>query len=127
MDWVLEFGANVVVAVQQVHGPVLDTIFRAITFLGDERFFLVLLSVIFWSVDFRVGVEIAVTLLLSSFLQVNLKDFFHMPRPFEFDSRVIKLTSADGYGLPSGHTQSATLKLLSVRFLYLNGRECQSW
>ena len=109
MDQVLEFGANVIVAVQQVHGPVLDSIFYAITYLGDEQFFLVLLSAIFWIVDFRLGVEIAIVLLLSSFLHVGLKDLLHQLRPFQVDSRVLKLANADGYGLPSGHAQSATV------------------
>jgi len=118
MDPVLEFGNDLIVAIQQVHGPVLDSIFRAVSLLGDEQFFLVLLSAIFWSVNFRLGVEIAIVISLSSFLHTSLKDLFHQPRPFEVDSRVLKLDSttpwtgevgASGYGLPSGHTQNATV------------------
>jgi hypothetical protein len=42
---------------------------------------------------------------LSFYLNAWAKDFFAQPRPFEIGD-VLRLSRADGYGLPSGHAQS---------------------
>lgn len=106
MESILQWGIDLIISIQQIHGPVLDSIFRAITFMGEEEFYLLLLPLIFWCVDFGLGARLAILFLLSSWLNVNLKDLFHQPRPFDLDQSVM-LSSADGYGLPSNHAQSA--------------------
>ena len=97
---------DVIRAVQTVHGPVLDGLFKAITFMGDEEFFLILVPMMFWCVDFAVGARLAFAFLLSTYANTGLKGLFAHPRPFELDVTV-KLRDAQGYGLPSGHSQSA--------------------
>ena len=74
----------------------------------EEEFFLILLPLIFWCVDFAVGVRLAFAFLLSPYVNTVLKDLFAHPRPFELDPTV-KLHDAEGYGLPSGHSQSAVV------------------
>jgi hypothetical protein len=46
--------------------------------------------------------------LLSTYAKEGLKDLFAHPRPFELDPTV-KLHEAEGYGLPSGHSQTAVV------------------
>jgi membrane-associated phospholipid phosphatase len=106
MEALLQWGIDLIVAIQQIHGPALDSIFRAITFMGEKEFYLLLLPFLFWCVDVRMGTRLAVLFLLSTYLNTNLKDLFQQPRPFELDPRV-QLSSAEGHGLPSGHSQSA--------------------
>ena len=108
MEALLEWGIHLIVVIQQIHGPVLDSIFRAITFMGGEEFYLLLLPLLFWCVDFGLGARLAVLFLLSSYLNTDLKDLFQQPRPFDLNPSV-RLSPVEGYGLPSGHAQSAVV------------------
>ena len=108
MDAILQWGIGFINIVQQIHGPVLDSIFRIITFLGTERFYLLLLPLIFWCVDFGLGARLAVILLLSVYFNFGLKDLLQQPRPFDIDPSV-QLSDTQGYGLPSGHAQSSVV------------------
>ena len=108
MEAILQWGVDSIVTIQQIHGPTLDAIFRGITYLGGEEFYLFLLPLLFWCVDFRLGARLAVLFLLSSFLNVGLKDAFKQPRPFDLEPSV-GLSEVEGYGLPSYHSQSAVV------------------
>jgi len=108
MDAIWQWGIDLIHTIQLVHGPALDTIFKAITFLGNEEFFLILLPLVVWCVDFAVGARLAFAFLLSCYANTGIKDIFAHPRPFELDATV-KLHEASGYGLPSGHSQSAVV------------------
>lgn len=108
MEVLLPWGIDLIVAIQQIHEPVLDSIFRTITFIGGEESYLFLLPLLFWCVDFGLGARLAVLFLLSSYLNTDLKDLFQQPRPFDLDPSV-RLSLAEGYGLPSGHAQSAVV------------------
>ncbi|MFC1847411.1 phosphatase PAP2 family protein [Chloroflexota bacterium] len=106
MEAILQWGIGFINIVQQIHGPALDSIFRIITFLGTERFYLLLLPLIFWCVDFGLGARLAVILLISTYFNFGLKDILQQPRPFDIDPSV-QLSDAQGYGLPSGHAQAS--------------------
>ncbi|MFC1893785.1 phosphatase PAP2 family protein [Chloroflexota bacterium] len=108
MEALLQWGIDLIVAIQQFHGPVMDSIFRIITFLGTERFYLLFLPLIFWCVDSGLGARLAILVLFSSYLNLGLKDLFQQPRPFDINPSV-QLYEAEGYGLPSGHAQTSTL------------------
>lgn len=108
MEAVLQWGLDLIIAIQQLHGPVLDAIFVGITSLAAEEFYLFLVPLFFWCVDFGFGARLAVFFLASSYLNICLKDLFQQPRPFHLDASV-QLASAEGYGLPSQHAQSAVV------------------
>jgi len=126
MDAVLQWGVNLIVTIQQIHGPTLDSLFRIITFVGDENFYLLFLPLLLWCVDFRMGARLAILFLLSSYLNICLKDLFQQPRPFDINPNV-GLSPEEGYGLPSYHAQSALIVWggLSVwahkRWLWITG------
>jgi len=65
-------------------------------------------------VDSRLGAHFAILYLFSNYIHIGLKDLLQQPRPSDIDSRVLQLSHAEGYGLPSGHTQSATVVLGSI-------------
>ncbi len=108
MENLLQSGLHLIVAVQQVHGPVLDSLFLTITSVGAEEFYLLLIPVLFWCVDLGLGARIGFFLLFSGYLNTYLKDLFQQPRPFDLEPSV-QLAPAEGYGLPSGHAQSAVV------------------
>jgi membrane-associated phospholipid phosphatase len=106
LEALLQWGLDLIVAIQRIHGPALDSIFRAITFLGEQEFYLLLFPLVFWCVDIGMGARLGAFFLLSTYLNTDLKDLFQQPRPFDLEPSV-QLSSAEGYGLPSGHAQSA--------------------
>ena len=106
MEAIWQWGINLIISIQQIHGPLLDNIFRGITFTGEEQFYLVLFPLILWCIDYSFGAVLAVFFLLSNFLNIILKDLFQHPRPFDLNPG-LNLSQATGYGMPSGHAQLA--------------------
>jgi membrane-associated phospholipid phosphatase len=106
MEAIWQWGINLIIAIQQIHGPVLDNIFRGITFTGEEQFYLVLFPLILWCIDYSFGAVLAIFFLLSNSLNIMLKDLFQHPRPFDLKPG-LNLSQASGYGMPSGHAQLA--------------------
>jgi len=104
----LDWGVQVVLWLQQF-SPALDIPFKAFTFLGDEAFYLIFMPLIYWCVDRRTGARLFMLLLFSAYINAVAKVLAQGPRPFNFDPRVRAIVSADGGGLPSGHTQNAVV------------------
>ncbi len=123
MEAIWQWGVDFIHTVQLVHGPAFDAIFKAITFMGEEEFFLILIPLILWCLDFAGGVRLACAFLLSTYVNIGLKDLFAHPRPSEWDPTV-KLYDAGGYGLPSGHSQSAVVVWGSIATAF---RETWLW
>jgi membrane-associated phospholipid phosphatase len=110
MEAVWQWGLDFIRTVQLIHGPVLDAFFKAVTFLGEEMFFMILVPAIFWCVDFAAGARLAFVFLLSPYVNSVLKDAFAHPRPCELDPTVQRhFSGAEGCGLPSGHAQNAVV------------------
>jgi membrane-associated phospholipid phosphatase len=116
MESLLNWGIEVVLWLQQF-SPALDLPFKALTFMGDEAFYLLLMPLVYWSIDRRTGAGLIILLLFSTYLNAVAKVIADQPRPFNYDSRVKPLGHAGGGGLPSGHTQNAV-----VIWGYLAGR-----
>lgn len=104
MEGLYSWGLQVIQALQQPPSLPLIYFFRAVTFLGEEPFYLLLLPLIYWCVDYRLGARLTIVFLLAVWLNVILKDLLAQPRPFDLLPEV-KLAEAEGYGLPSGHAQ----------------------
>jgi len=108
MDRVLEWGVEVVLWFQQA-SPQFDAFFAFFTLLGDEEFFLIALPLIYWSINRAVGVRLMIVFLASGLVNQVGKHLVAQPRPFQYDPRVEAIVDAGGYGIPSGHTQSAVV------------------
>ncbi len=104
MSDVLQWGLDLIISIQEFRSPLLDDIFRAISFLGEEEFFLLLIPLLFWCVNAGMGIRLAILVMLSGCANVDLKDVFQEPRPFEYDASVGLVVEED-YGMPSGHAQ----------------------
>jgi len=121
-DVLLTWGAGVVLWLQSFSSGPLDAFFKAVTFLGEEQFYLVLLPLIFWCLDKGAGARLAFLFLFSAYANSGLKDIFRTPRPFQFDSRVRRIGESTGYGFPSGHAQGT-----GVVWGYLATRWRKGW
>ncbi len=104
----LDWGIEVVLWFQQF-SPALDVPFKALTFLGDEAFYLLFMPLVYWCIDRRTGARLFFLLLFSAYINESAKALADQPRPFEYDPRVRPITHAVGGGLPSGHTQHAVV------------------
>lgn len=123
MDSSLAWGIQVILWFQQF-SPTLDLPFIALTLLGEERFFLLFLPFLYWCVDRRTGMQVALLFLLSTSLNAVAKTLAGQPRPFQYDPRVRQLVEAPDGGLPSGHAQNA---LVVWGYLALQFRRAWLW
>ncbi len=81
---------------------------KAVTLLGNEEFFLLLLPLIYWLINRKVGAQLGVLLLVSVCLNDIGKLLFQLPRPY-WTGSVLALTTEKSFGFPSGHAQNAAL------------------
>jgi membrane-associated phospholipid phosphatase len=106
MDSAIELGMEWIIAIQAAGGPAAQTIFEAITFMGEEYFYLIIVPILFWSVDAATGGRVGFAFLISAYVNPILKDIFSQPRPYQVNPAVSDHEVA-GSGMPSGHAQSS--------------------
>lgn len=82
-------------------------IMKAISFLGQEEFFLILMPFLYWCVDTSIGLRIGIMLLVSNGINGFFKILLAGPRPYWFNSEVVGVTGESSFGVPSGHAQIA--------------------
>lgn len=94
-----------------IRNPVLDTFFSIITHLGEETLFIVLGIIFFWCINKREGYYLLSVGFIGTIINLFLKLFFRIPRPWVKDETFTIVESAraeaTGYSFPSGHTQSS--------------------
>lgn len=104
---VYEWGIEFIRAVQTIASPPLTVVMHFITDFGGKIAYLILLPFLFWCIDERRSMRLAVAFILGAWSNSAVKEFFGHPRPFDYDASV-KLAHESSPGLPSGHTQNAT-------------------
>lgn len=108
MENILDWGIRVVIWFQQF-SPALDVPFKAFTFMGGQPFFMLLLPLVYWCLNRRVGARLTILFLFSAYLNTVAKVLVAQPRPYQYDPGVLQLYNAGGGGFPSGHTQNAVV------------------
>jgi membrane-associated phospholipid phosphatase len=103
----IPWGTEVILWVQSFSRPFLDTLLTAATLLGEEEFYLVFLPLIYWCFDKRTGIRLAYAFLLSTYLNLFIKDLFGIPRPD--DPRIRFLRHETTPSFPSNHAQGAVV------------------
>jgi membrane-associated phospholipid phosphatase len=106
MDILMQWGINVIAALQSVPGW--TGVMKFYSLFGTAEFFLVAMPLLYWCVDASVGARLAVALIASNSLNSLLKVAFHLPRPYWVDRRALGLSTEPSYGLPSGHAMNST-------------------
>ena len=102
---------NILHLLAALRTPFWDAVFGAVTYLGDETFFIAAALFIFWCVDKRGGYFLLTVGFFGIILNETLKLLFRIPRPWILDPSFSPVESAlgraVGYSFPSGHTQNA--------------------
>jgi hypothetical protein len=101
-----------IVALQALQPPWALPLWQAITWLGEEQAFLLILAGLLWGYRKREALYAAAALLLGAYLTFVLKDLFAAPRPFQIAPDRVQVWrpggEALGYGLTSGHALNTT-------------------
>jgi len=83
-------------------------VFQIITDTGDEVFYIIVIAVFFIAYDKKFAKNLLFSLIISTYINNFLKDVFQDPRPrTNIDPTSETGYIADGYGFPSGHSQSS--------------------
>ena len=106
MDFLVSNGIKWVVAIQAL-GVGFEAPMKFFSFLGTEEFFLLVLPLIYWCVDARLGMQVGFILLTSTHINALFKLWFAGPRPYWVSSKVIPYLGETSFGIPSGHAQNA--------------------
>ncbi len=111
MDSVLAWGIDVIRSVQLIETPALNSVMRFITLAGSEYFYLIMLPIVLWCIEEKVGARLGLIVLFSSFVNTWLKEVFmgafKQLRPYQIDPSV-GLSSETSFSLPSGHAQGSS-------------------
>lgn len=103
MQSLLAWGADLIVAVQQWHTPLLTQLVEAFTALGGMGY-LFLIPLACWCFQRRLSWQMAVIFSAAALVNFLLKDWIDLPRPYQVDPRIVS-EGEHGYSLPSGHAQ----------------------
>ncbi len=87
--------------------PALQPIMLSLTLLGSVDFFLLLMPAVYWCYDRRLGMRLALILIISQGLNEILKVVFHSPRPYWISPDLEVHGAYGSFGIPSGHAQDA--------------------
>lgn len=79
----------------------------AVTFTGSAAFFLLLLPLVYWCVNPRLGLRLGLLLAVSVGVNTSAKLLFATPRPYWVSNAVHPLATHTSFSMPSGHAQNA--------------------
>jgi membrane-associated phospholipid phosphatase len=115
MEEVLQWGLDCVRQIQTLETPGLTLCMRVITSLGSAAFYMVLIPFVYWCIDEKKGLRLALVLLISAWVNLALKFLLDQPRPFfeGYDPLVSRVTVAMG-GLPSAHAQNSLVMFMII-------------
>lgn len=106
MDILIQNGVNWIIAIQALGGW-LEAPMKFFSFLGTQDFFFLVLPLVYWSIDSRLGLRVAFTLIASVSVNYFFKLWFAGPRPYWVSGEVKALSSESSFGFPSGHAQNS--------------------
>jgi len=122
MEQVWRWGIDVIIIVQKIRAPFIDTFFIFISALGTQFFYMLLLPFLYWCYDKKTGSKIFILFIISGWMNSVFKDLINHPRPYAMDE-TLKIDNTGGPGLPSGHAQqslvfwgSLSLKMMNSYF-----------
>jgi len=101
--------------IQQFRTPFLDVLFQVITFIGEDAFITVVLTLIFLCINKRFAYMMGIAYMTNGIINTSLKEIFRVPRPIgQPGVQSLRTQTAGGYSFPSGHSQSAASVLTSL-------------
>ena len=107
MEDILNWGIQVIKAVQTVTCPPLTWLAIFIHYVFNAGIYVLLVGIFYWGIDSKKGFKLGTALLFSTSLNVAIKNFFAIPRPYTIDSTIATQASETSFSFPSGHSQGA--------------------
>lgn len=99
-------------------GGALDGFFTLISDIVLSVAIYIVIAMIYWCVNKKVGIMFAMNIALGNFVTQILKNTFCVLRPWIKDARIVPagdaIETATGYSFPSGHTQVAVSEFGSL-------------
>ena len=89
-------------------GDWLTPIMKIFTWLGYPQAYMILIAIIYWSFDRKLGLRLAIFLPVVASVNSILKQAIHAPRPYWLDPNIKAIHLSNGFGMPSGHAQAST-------------------
>lgn len=106
MDAIYNWGLDIIITIQTIRSDVLDYVFLAITSLGNDVFYMLLLPLFYWCIEKQQSLRLFYLFMFSSWLNATTKDLLNQPRPYVLNEN-IKIGTTGGPGIPSGHAQGS--------------------
>ncbi|MCX8059088.1 MAG: phosphatase PAP2 family protein [Spirochaetes bacterium] len=110
-------GLEILEYISKIRTPFLNYFFYFLSFLGSEKFYLIILPLLFWCIDEKGAYKLTILFFISYFINDYLKSLFKIPRPFSINKN-IAIAYEESFSFPSAHSQgSATIYgAISLRF-----------
>lgn len=100
------WGLEVIRAFQGIGSPALTAAMRAITQIGEPIAYFAIIPFVYWCVDERRGLLVALTVFASNGINGAIKSALRVPRPFVLDPSV-GIIGETGFSTPSAHAQNS--------------------
>jgi membrane-associated phospholipid phosphatase len=109
---------------QSVATPFWDKFFTYVTMLGEQYFIILIVAWIYWNYSKKDGFIMMLIFMLSTMLNLLLKDIFQTRRPFQVLENMNgkRVETAIGFSFPSGHTQGATTLFVNLALVFKKAR-----
>lgn len=98
-------------------GDWLTPVMEFFTWLGYPQAYMILIAIIYWSIDRKLGLRLALFLPVAASVNSILKQALHAPRPYWVDQNIKAIRVSNGFGMPSGHAQVATAWIYAASLL----------
>lgn len=116
MEAIWDWGIQFIKGLQTISCTPLDWIAYLVHYGFNIPAYLLIVSVFMFCVDFHKGFGMGQTMLLSVGVNGIIKHKLAVPRPFQRDPSVFRITET-GYSTPSGHSQTAATVLPILAWL----------
>ena len=103
---IYSWGLQIIKAMQSVSTPALNEFVKIFTNIGSTYFYLAILCALYWCVDQKRGFKFTYIMLLSTGVNLIIKNALKVLRPYQIDKSV-KIIEENEYSTPSGHAQSS--------------------
>lgn len=107
---------QLILALQAIKNPLLDAVAEVFRFIAEPEFSAILILILYWCIDKRLGKRLAIAVLSGSLLCNSIKNVFRVERPFLQNGAITpeNVETATGYSFPSGHTQNGSTTAVTL-------------
>jgi len=96
-------------------GSIMYYILLPFNYLGSEMGYMLVLPVIYWSIDKKTGRRLFIISMIGNIVSTFIKTYLKRPRPFHVSPNTMNpIQQTSEFGFPSGHTIFATIFGLTI-------------